>query len=241
MALVLLALLVSIFAIARLEAHETIDTQQANALLAAADAATADAKTAAGSRGEGEARFALGMALVEATDILNRDLAAHNGRLAFNAEHLLKALAQRDLAPRFDQAIGRYRAPIGPLEQARRLAPDAPYAARARFELLKTGFYESFVLDPFELFGIGLDAVEAQIAEADALAGALPSPDDAEEAAFIRAVDLARVARLAPRAEAKRAYTASARTALAAFTQTYPESMRAAAAGVILKGLGGTE
>ena len=52
-------------------------------------------------------RFALGMVLVEATNTLNRDLAAHSGRLTVNAELLLKALVQRDLTPRFDDAIGR--------------------------------------------------------------------------------------------------------------------------------------
>ena len=155
--------------------------------------------------------------------------------------YLQKALAQRDLAPRFDEAIGRYRVPRTPLEDALRLSPEAPYALRARFDLLKAGFYESFVLDPFELVGIGFGDLKRQIAEAEALASALSSPDDAEEAAFIHAVDLARAARLAREPEAMRAYAGKARTALGAFAQAYPESMRAAAAGVILKGLGGAE
>ena len=239
--LVLLVLLFSAFGAGSLGAHETIDTERMNALLAAAAEATAGAKTAGGPGHEGEARFALGSVLLEATDILNRDLAAHSGRLAFNAEYLLKALAQRDLAPRFDEAIGRYRVPRAPLEDALRLSPEAPYALRARFELLKAGFYESFVLDPFELVGIGFHDLERQIVEAGALASALSSPEDAEEAAFIHAVDLARAARLAPQREAMRAYAGEARTALGAFAKAYPESMRAAAAGVILKGFGGAE
>jgi len=87
--LVLLVLLFSAFGAGSLGAHETIDTERMNALLAAAAEATAGAKTAGGPGPEGEARFALGSVLVEATDILNRDLAAHSGRLAFNAEYLL--------------------------------------------------------------------------------------------------------------------------------------------------------
>jgi hypothetical protein len=72
------------------------------------------------------------------------------------------------------------------------------------------------------------------------LASTLPSSDDAEEAAFIHAVDLARAARLAPEATAAQAYADKARAALGAFAKSYPESMRAATTGLILKGLGGS-
>jgi len=222
-----------------LRAHDIIDTDRANDLVAAADAAAARVKTATGSGGQGEAQFALGMALAEATAVLNRDLAAHNGRLTVNAELVFKSLAQRDMAPAFDEAIGRYRLPRASLTDAVRLAPDAPYAPQARFELVKAGFYESFVIDPFELVGIKFNDLEHQIAAAAALASTLPSPDDAEEAAFIHAVDLARAARLAPEATAAQAYADQARAALGAFAKGYPESMRAATAGLILKGLGG--
>lgn len=221
-------------------AHDIIDTDQANALVGAVDAAVMRLKTAAATPAEGEARFALGMALVEATAVLNRDLAAHNGRLTVNAELVQKSLAQRDMAPAFDKAIGRYRLPREPLIDAVRFAPEAPYAPQARFELLKAGFYESFVIDPFELLGIKFDELERQIAEAAALEAALSSRDDAEEAAFIHAVDLARAARVAPEAATAQAYAGKARTALGAFADSYPESMRAAAARLILKGLGGS-
>jgi hypothetical protein len=222
-------------------AHETIDTERANAILAATESAAARVKSATGSPTEAEALFALGVVQVEATAMLNRDLAAHSGRLTFNGESLQKALDQRNLAPRFDDAIGRYRLPTAALGQALRLAPQAPEALSARFELLKAGFYESFVLDPFQLVGMSFDDLSRQIAEAKALASALASPDDAEEAAFIHAIDLARAARLAPEPAAARAYAGKARTALAAFAEAYPQSMRAASATVILKGLGGAE
>ena len=175
------------------------------------------------------------------TDILNRDLAAHSGRLGFNGELLQKALAQRDLSPRFDIAIGRYRLPRAMFEEALRLSPAAPDALRARFALLKAGFYESFVLDPFQLAGLSAGDLDRQIAEAQALASALSSPDDAEEAAFIQAIDLARAARLPREPEAARSYAARARKALAAFAEAYPQSMRAATAAIILKGLGDAE
>jgi hypothetical protein len=222
-------------------AHDIIDTEGVNAIVAAADAAAARVKGASGSPSEAQAMFVLGMMQVEATAVLNRDLAAHSGRLTFNGELLQKALGQRNLAPRFDDAIGRYRLPTASLEQALRLAPQGPEALSARFELLKSAFYESFVLDPFQLVGMSFADLDRQIAEAKALASVLPTPDEAEEAAFIHATDLARAARLADEPEAARAYVGRARTALAAFAEAYPQSMRAASATVIRKGLGGGE
>jgi hypothetical protein len=238
--LVLFVLLFSTLGARMLLAHDTIDIERANELVSAANEEVAAAKTAAGPGPEGMARFALGMILVEATNILNRDLAAHSGRLTVNAELLLKALVERDLAPRLDETIGRYRLPRAPLEEAIQLSPEAPYALRARFELLKAGFYESFVLDPFQLVGIVLDDLNHQIAEAKALAFALTSGDDAEEAAFIHALDLARASQLAP-PEERHAYAGKARMALGAFSEAYPHSIRAATAGVIIKRLGGAE
>ena len=123
--LVLLVVLFHAIGTHPLRAHDIIDTDQANDLVAAASAAAARVKTAAGTGAEGEARFALGMAVAEATAVLNRDLAAHNGRLTVNAELVLKSLAQRDMAPAFDEAIGRYRLPRASLADAVRLAPDA--------------------------------------------------------------------------------------------------------------------
>ena len=219
-------------------AHETIDTERANAILAATDTAAARVKNAAGSPPGAEAMFALGMVQVEATAILNRDLAAHSGRLTFNGESLEKALDQRHLAPRFDDAIGRYRLPTVSLERALRLAPQAPDAPRARFELLKAGFYESFVLDPFALVGMSVDDLDRQIGEAKALAAIAANADDAEEAAFIYAIDLARAARLSAKPDEARAHADKARDALAAFAKSYPESLRAASAALILKTLG---
>ena len=239
---VLLFLLVfSLFGPRAARAHEVVDAEQVRAALAAVDAADARARNAAGSATEGEAKLALGLVQVETTDILNRDLAAHSGRLSFNGDSLQKALAQRNLSPPFDDTIGRYRLPRAPLEDALRLSPDGPDAARARFALLKAEFYESFVFDPFKLVDLSADDLDRQIAEAQALATAALDPDAAEEAAFIHAIDLARAARFAHAPEAARAYAAAARKALVTFAAAYPESMRAASARVILKGLGGAE
>ena len=124
-------LVLSLFGPRALSAHEVVDAEQVRAARAAVDATNARAKHAAGSATEGDAKLALGLAQVETTDILNRDLAAHSGRLSFNGDLLQKSLAQRNLSPFFDETIGRYRLPRATLEDALRLSPDAPDAARA--------------------------------------------------------------------------------------------------------------
>ena len=90
--LVLFVLLFLTLGARTLVAHDVIDIERANALVSAADEEVARAKTAPGPGPEGMAQFALGMVLVEATNVLNRDLAVHSGRLTVNAELLLKSL-----------------------------------------------------------------------------------------------------------------------------------------------------
>jgi hypothetical protein len=189
---VVFALLLFALAMHAAVAHETIDVDKVNELVTASDKAVARAAAADDPGSKSDAQFALGMVLVEVTDTLNRDLAAHSGRLTVNGELLMKTVAQQNTAPQFDKTIGRYRQPKASLEEALRLAPNAPYAPRARFALLRAGFYESFVLDPFTLVGIGFGELERQIADAEALPPALLSADHDEEAAFIHAIDLAR-------------------------------------------------
>jgi hypothetical protein len=121
-ALLFLLVVLSLFGLGAAHAHEVIDADQVKAALAAADAAITRVKSAAGSATEAEAKLALGLVQVETTDIINRDLSAHSGRLSFNGDSLQKALAQRDLSPAFDETIGRYRLPRTALEEALRLS-----------------------------------------------------------------------------------------------------------------------
>jgi hypothetical protein len=218
-------------------AHEIIDLDKANELVAAADSAADRARNASDHASKGEMLFSLGVALIEATDLLNRDMAAHSGELTLNGQILLKGLSQRDLAPHFEQALKRHLLPRQQLEEAIRLAPAASYVPRARFALLKASFYESFAFDPFKPLHADIPAIQQESSEAEALVGLLEDPEEREEAAFIRAVDLAREVKLAAKAEIPSTVEPKARAALKAFAQDYPDSMRAASANVILQGL----
>jgi hypothetical protein len=224
-------------AIAGAAAHETIDLDRANELVATADSAADRLRKASGQAIEGEILFSLGAVLIEATDLLNRDMAAHSGQLTVNGQLLLNGFAQRNLAPRFDATLNRYLLPKHQLQEAIRLGPASSYAPRARFALLKAGFYESFAFDPFKPLQVDVSALKQESAEAEALVPLLDDPDEKEEAAFIHAVDLAREVRLSADAESLTALEDDARAALKSFAEVYPDSMRAASANVILRGL----
>ena len=235
-----LRLLVGLFlatAIAGATAHEIIDSDKANELVAAADTAADRAKKASDQRTEGEMLFSLGAVLIEATNLLNRDMAAHSGQLTLNGQILLKGFALRNLAPHFDEALSRYLLPRQQLDEAIRLAPAASYAPRARFALLKANFYESFAFDPFKPLHADVSALQRESSEAETLVRLLEDPDEREEAAFIHAIDLAREVKLATNAEIASTIEAKARAALRIFAEAYPDSMRAASASVILQGL----
>ena len=239
-----LRLLVGLFlamATAGAAAHETIDLDKANELVEAADTAADRAKKASDQRTEGEMLFSLGAVLIEATNLLNRDMAAHSGQLTLNGQILLKGFALRNLAPHFDEALSRYLLPRQQLDEAIRLAPAASYAPRARFALLKANFYESFAFDPFKPLRADISALQEESSEAEALVRLLEDPDQREEAAFIHAIDLAREARLAANDEISSKIAPKARAALKSFAETYPDSMRAASASVILQGLERTQ
>jgi hypothetical protein len=226
-----------VMAVSGAAAHETINLDRANELVAAADSAAVRVRKASDQRTEGEMLFLLGAVLVETTDLLNRDMAAHSGQLTLNGQLLLKGFAQRNFAPHFDEALSRYLLPKQQLREAIRLAPAASYVPRARFALLKASFYESFAFDPFEPLHADISALQQESSEAEALVRLLEDPDEREEAAFIHAIDLAREVKLAANAEILSAIEAKARAALRIFAETYPDSMRAASANAILQEL----
>jgi hypothetical protein len=222
-------------------AHEIIDLDRANELVAAVETAANRVTKASAQGPKGEMLFSLGTVLIEATGLLNRDMAAHTGQLTLNGEILLKALSQRNLVTQFDETLHRYLLPRQQLQEAIRLAPAASYVPRARFALLKASFYESFAFDPFKPLRADISALENESSEAEALVRLLEDPDDKEEAAFIHAIDLAREVRLAAGAEISSTIWPKARAALKNFAETYPDSMRAASASVILQGFERTQ
>ena len=114
-------------AVAGAAAHEIIDVNKANELVAAADSAVDQESKASDQGTKGGTLYLLGAVLVEATDLLNRDVAAHSGQLTLNGQVLLKGFAQRHLAPQFDEALKRYLLPRQQLQEA--AAPSGLFGA----------------------------------------------------------------------------------------------------------------
>jgi len=95
------------------------------------------------------------------------------------------------------------------------------FAARA-VRAPESGFYESFVLDPFSLSALGWTILTTR-SPSQGVGFGHRERDDAEEAAFIHAIDLARASQLAPPKE-RRAYAGKARTALGSSQKPTPRA-----------------
>ena len=166
-------------------------------MLAAVDEGDARVKNAARSAAEGEAQFALGLVQVEATDILNRDLAAHSGRLT--VQRRTSAEGARPAEPGAALRRGHRAVPLAKDPARGCAAPltrSAVCAARA-FCAPQGGLLRELRARSLRARWHELRRARSPDRRGQALAPALLSSDDAEEAAFIHAVDLARAARLA--------------------------------------------
>jgi len=84
-------------------------------------------------------------------------------------------------------------------------------------------------------------ALVAEIEHAKALLAHYPTYHNREEVLFILAVDYVRAARQAPDAALQQAYVTQARATLQAFHTTYPDSLRTAAAHMLLERLPAAE
>jgi hypothetical protein len=218
-------------------AHQLIDQTTAEAFLARLDAARAALEAAETDGARAEAHFEIGEARATIIEALNGDLAAHGGDLGLAPQALVVELKRRRVEPGFFEAAGRYRAPIEAFERALALAPDGPRAADAAFRILAGRFYDSFVYDPFQPIGLDWPDLESEIALAEEFLAHHVAHPGREEVEFILAVDYARAARTSHDKALAQRYAEQARVALAAFSESYPDSLRAAAARAMLDAL----
>ncbi len=183
--------------------------------------------------GRADAACALGARMTFAVQELNRDLAIH-GDQGMSAEVLARQLSARGMALELWPEAGRYRAYLAPLETCVALAPVGPARNEALFELVRGRFYDSFIHNPLEPVGLDWPRLRTAIVDAESLNRRALADDQREEAAFILAIDYLRAARMAPDSVTAAAFADLARWALAKFPRTFPDSMRAAAAEMLL-------
>jgi len=184
-------------------AHVVIDAAFSEQMLREVQALSASAVTGPPAQ-RAAALVDLGQTLTRAIDLLNQDLAAHDGQLGVLSQALTRQLRIRGMQPVYSPALERYLAPTAPYEQALALAADGARAADARFRLLAARFYDSFATDPLQPLDPDWPELSRQIVEVEAFLAAYPDHPGRIEAEFILALEHARAGRLAPEASRAR-------------------------------------
>ncbi len=215
-------------------AHELIDAEGAEGYLNRAGNLSAVIATAESAGNKAQALYALGEMIDRITDLLNRDLGSH-GELGLATTVLVNELKGHGIALSFWPEANRYTSYLAPFERYVALHPEGPRGADALFRVLQGRFYDSFVYDPFQPVGLDWRGIVAQTEDAQDFLALYPDYPNKEEAFFILAVDYARAAREAPDGELARVYRGWARATLKEFHETYPDSLRAAAARALLQ------
>jgi hypothetical protein len=127
--------------------------------------------------------------LVEVVELANRSIAMHGGRPSGRTEELIATLERHALHPGWSPAGPGLRIERESLRRCLLWTDDPAQAAEARLHLLRAAFYESFRDDPRRPIGVGPEDIERQIESARSFLDAHPSHPNAEEAAFILAVE----------------------------------------------------
>ncbi len=217
--------------------HEAIDAETTEGFLNRIAALNAVIASGESAEKEAEAFYALGEMVARITELLNRDLVMHGSELGLASTVLVSELKAGGIALSFWPAANRYRSYLEPFEEYVALAPGGAKHADALFRILQGRFYDSFVSDPFRLLELDWAGLVAQIDAAEAFLSRYPDHTDKEEALFILAVDYVRAFREASDAELARRYRERSREALTEFQDTYPDSLRAVAAQVLMESL----
>ena len=223
--------------ISRVLAHEGIHTEAAQDFLNRIDVIQTVIASAELADEKADALYDLGETLSQVTQLLNRDLASQGGKPSTYSRELVAALKARGVELSFSQSAKRYESYLGPFEEYLALAPEGSRRSDAMFRLLYGRFYDSFVSDPLELLNLNWADLVDQIEAAETFLSLHSDHPDREEVQFILAIDYARAAREARDKEAARSYRERARAALTEFQDTFPDSLRAIAAQVLIKRL----
>ncbi len=212
-------------------AHVPISADAAIGLVERIGALQAEA--APGSASRAAAACELGTMMERVVQVLNRDLASHEGELGMSSTVLADQLKARNIALSYWEKARRYRAYTAPLEICAAIGPDAARRSEALFRLLRGRFYDSFLYNPLQPVDLDWPRLERQIGDAERFLSQGPGPNEREEAEFILAVEYVRAASMAPDGGIANSFGDRARAALAAFIGAYPDSMRTQAALVL--------
>jgi hypothetical protein len=231
------ALLTVLLCVSRAPAHDLLDAEETERYLRRIDELNAAIIKEGSIAYRAEALFAFGETIAHITASLNRDLLSHNGTLGLVATVLVNELRRRGIDLTWWPEAIRYRSYLQPFEQYIALLPHGPKRTEALFRILQGRFYDSFISDPLQPVTVPWSDLVAEIEHAKALLVHYPTFPNREEVLFILAVDYVRASRQAPDTALRQAYVTQARATLQAFHATYPDSLRTAAAHMLLERL----
>lgn len=221
----------------RAPAHEVLDAKKSAQIVEQVSELNAVIEASESPEERTAALYNLGETLFQVTELLNRDLAFHGGQLGLISQVLFAELERHGIAFAFCDDAKRYRSYLAPFEEYLAIVPEGSRAGDAMFRVLYGRFYDSFMYDPMQPLHLDWGGLLNQIEIGESLISRYPGHADREEARFILAVEYARAAHTAPDADAKKVFVERAHTALRTFVDAYPESLRAAAARVLLESL----
>ncbi len=181
---------------------------------------------------------AVGKALDEIKDLLNRDIASHGQPQGLATLYLMQALREHGLGLEISGRLRRYPANLAFYRNALQLDPDGLAAGEARLRLLQGHFYDSFDQDPLHPRDQAWPVLKDQIGHAQALMRRPPAEPEREEVHFILAVHHMQAAVSVPDAALRRAHAAKAKETVGQFKLRYPDSLRVAALEVLVEDLG---
>jgi hypothetical protein len=131
-------------------AHDAIDSVARKATLARLDAAQRTAHSTAAPAVRAAALFQLGSTLDELRELLNHDIASHGKTQGLETQLLVTELDAMPTRLVLSAKTRRYAANLKPYRDALALDPNGAFANRARMQILKGQFYDSFSDDPLQ-------------------------------------------------------------------------------------------
>ncbi len=220
--------------IAPCRAHDTITADQAASFGTSVAALQRSMDGPGDTAQRADAAYRLGLLLDEVAVLLSDDWLAHAGSHSVIAELLLADIQTHGVTLEMSPSTQRYQVDPTPFETYLALRPDGDHAADIHYNLITTWFYDRPIAAD-----AGRSNWNLRVARADSVAAfsaRFPNyGDDArrEEIAFIAAATAFEAARDAPDDVDAGRYLLRAETALEAFSRNYPQSLRAAAVGLM--------
>ncbi|MFZ2738287.1 MAG: hypothetical protein WBI20_01380 [Burkholderiaceae bacterium] len=169
-------------------AHESITTEARKNYLSRLQEAQ---KIQAGNNSvstRAQALYQIGVILDEIRELFNQDIISHGAVKGLESSLLLSELGRAGFQQVLSSKIGLYLADLHFYREAIRLDSKAAFADHARYQLLKSHFYDSFTNDPLEPLSQAREELLELLNIGEGLLKVRGANINAEEVKFILAI-----------------------------------------------------